>query len=200
VTPMGRDMRHRLFSRVVTLVIASYVALPAAAHGAGSASTSTAACSAARVEVSAATLAKAADATLCLLNRERSRHGLKPLRIDPRLGRAAVAHSHDMVRRRYFEHASPNGRTPFERMLATRYVPEGASWTLGENIGWGTLSLAQPAALVKAWMNSPGHRENILNGRFREIGVGIAVGVPVRDDGLAHQAGATYTTDFGQHS
>lgn len=192
-------MRHRLFTRVVVLVLASYVALPAAAHGAGRAKSSTAACASAQVEVVATTVAKAADATLCLLNRERSARNLKPLRINPKLTRAALAHSRNMVEQRFFEHDSPDGRTPFQRMLATQYVPKGATWTLGENIGWGTLALAQPAALVKAWMESPGHRQNILNGRFREIGIGIAVGVPLRDHSLAGQSGATYTTDFGFH-
>jgi uncharacterized protein YkwD len=193
-------MRHGLLTRVVMLAIISAFALPAAAHGARSASKATAACAAAQVDVSAATLKKASDATLCLLNRERSRHGLKPLREDPKLAQAARAHSTDMVRLRYFEHDSKNGRTPFDRILATRYVPRGASWTLGENIGWGTMDLAQPAELVKAWMESPGHRQNVLNPRFREIGIGIALGVPVRQSGLDEQSGATYTTDFGQHS
>ncbi|ADB53130.1 CAP domain-containing protein [Conexibacter woesei] len=197
-------MRHRLFTRVVTLVLASYVALPAAAHGARPARSADtgqpSACSSARVAVTAATVDKASDATLCLLNRERASRGLAPLRIDAKLGRVARAHSLDMVRKGYFEHESRDGRTPFQRMLAARYVPKGASWTLGENIGWGTEELAQPAALVKAWMDSPGHRANILNGRFREIGIGIVPGVPVHDDGLAGQAGATYTTDFGRHS
>lgn len=194
-------MHHRLLTRTIVLVLAALVALPAAAHGARKATKSdAAACAAASIDVSSATLAKAADATLCLLNRERSSRGLAPLRLDGKLGRAARAHSQDMVRRGYFEHDSQNGRSPFERMLATRYVPKGAAWTLGENIGWGTLTLAQPDQLVKAWMNSPEHRANILNGRFREIGIGIVVGVPVRDESLAGQAGATYTTDFGVHS
>jgi uncharacterized protein YkwD len=192
-------MRHRLFSRVITLVLASYIALPAAADGASRAKSATAACASAQVEVVAETIAKAADATLCLLNRERSARNLKPLKNNSKLTRAAIAHSRNMVEQRFFEHESPDGRTPFERMLATEYVPKGATWTLGENIGWGTMTLAQPAALVKAWMDSPGHRQNILNGRFREIGIGIAIGVPLRDRSLSGQPGATYTTDFGFH-
>jgi uncharacterized protein YkwD len=198
-------MRHRLLSRTVTLVLASCAVLPAAAHAAPTASASGArpgACSAAaaHVSVSSETIATAASATLCLLNAERSRRGLKPLRMNARLAGVARAHSADMVRRGYFEHNSPNGRTPFDRILATKYVPRGASWALGENIGWGTDVLAQPASLVKAWMKSPSHRANILNARFREIGVGIVPGVPVRNGDLDGQAGATYTTDFGHHS
>ena len=195
-------MRHRLLPCTVTLLLASLLALPAVAHGAATSGVRQGACSAAaaHVAVSRETVATATSATLCLLNRERARRGLRPLRLDRRLTRAARAHSADMVRRRYFQHDSPNGRTPFDRMLATRYVPRGAAWALAENIGWGTDVLAQPAALVKAWMKSPGHRRNILDGRFREIGIGIVPGVPVRDRGLADQPGATYTTDFGRHS
>jgi len=192
-------MGHRLCSRIVALVVAASVALPAAA-GASPAKSSTAACAAARTDVVAATIAKASSATLCLLNRERAARDLRPLKLDRRLSSAALAHSRDMVRKGYFDHNSRDGRTPFQRMLATRYVPKGASWTLGENIGWGTLTLAQPAEVVKAWMKSPGHRANILNPQFKEIGIGIAVGVPLDDPSLQDQGGATYTTDFGRHS
>lgn len=199
-------MRRRLLTRIVLLVLASLVALPAAAEGAKrptrAKNSRAAACSAsaARISVTDETIGTAASATLCLLNRERTTRGLKPLRLDRELTKAAVGHSRDMVRRGYFDHDTPNGRSPFDRMLATRYVPRGASWTLGENIGWGTLELAQPIALVKAWMDSPGHRRNILDGRFREIGIGIVTGVPVRDRSLGGQPGATYTTAFGRHS
>jgi uncharacterized protein YkwD len=192
-------MRQRLSIRLVALALAGTVALPAAAQGASPAKSSTAACASAQTDVVAATIAKATSATLCLLNRERAARDLRPLKLDRRLNGAALAHSRDMVRKRYFEHNSLDGRTPFQRMLATRYVPKGASWTLGENIGWGTLSLAQPAAVVRAWMKSPGHRANILNPQFEEIGIGIAVGVPLDDPNLDGQTGATYTTDFGRH-
>ncbi|MBB4665247.1 CAP domain-containing protein [Conexibacter arvalis] len=192
-------MRHRLLTSLATLVaLAGVLALPATSNAAPSKSRP-GACSAAaaRVAVSAETISTATSATLCLLNRERSRRGLRPLKLDRHLSAVARAHSRDMVRRGYFEHNSPNGRTPFDRILATRYVPRGASWALGENIGWGTDELAQPASLVNAWMKSPGHRRNILDKRFREIGIGIVTGVPTRDPGLRGQAGATYTTDFG---
>ena len=99
-----------------------------------------------------------------------------------------------MVRRRYFAHDSLNGRSPFDRMRATHYVPRNASWWLGENIGWGSGSLAEPIAMVRAWMHSPPHRANILSRHFRDIGIGIVPGAPVGG------GGATYTTDFGRHS
>lgn len=152
------------------------------------------ACSASHADVRPGKLRRSRNATLCLLNRVRARHGLKPFRLNPKLSRAARKHSRDMVRHRYFAHNSRNGRSPFDRMRATRYVPRNASWWLGENIGWGSGPLGRPAALVRAWMHSPPHRANILSRRFRDIGIGIALGAP-------HGGrGATYTTDFGRHS
>jgi uncharacterized protein YkwD len=151
------------------------------------------ACSASHATVRAAAIRRSRDATLCLLNRVRARRGLPPLRLNRKLARAARRHSRDMVRHRYFAHNSRNGRSPFERMRATHYVPRNASWWLGENIGWGSGSLSEPAAMVRAWMHSPPHRANILSRHFRDIGIGIVVGAPVGG------AGATYTTDFGRH-
>ena len=68
-------------------------------------------------------------------------------------------------------------------------------YELGENIDCATEYLATPAATVSAWMNSPEHRENILNGEYRETGIGVAAAAPASF--AAGQAGATYTQDFG---
>ncbi len=152
------------------------------------------ACSASHVEVRAAAIRRSRNATLCLLNRVRARHGLARLHLNRKLSRAARRHSRDMVRRRYFAHDSRDGRSPFDRIRATRYVPRTGTWWLGENIGWGSGRLSQPAAMVRMWMHSPPHRANILSRRFRDIGIGIAARAPVGS------AGATYTTDFGHHS
>jgi uncharacterized protein YkwD len=152
------------------------------------------ACSASHAPVLKATIRHAQEATLCLLNRARAQRGLAPFRLNAKLSRAAGRHSRDMVRHRYFAHDSRNGRSPFDRMRATHYVPRNRSWWLGENIGWGSGSLAEPIGMVRMWMHSPPHRANILSGHFRDIGIGIAPGAPVGG------GGATYTTDFGQHS
>jgi Cysteine-rich secretory protein family len=64
---------------------------------------------------------------------------------------------------------------------------------LGENLAWGTGALATPGSIMQAWMNSPGHRENVLNPDYREVGVGVVAGNPAAADGL----GATYATEFG---
>jgi uncharacterized protein YkwD len=135
----------------------------------------------------------AADATLCLLNGERADHGLPPLAADERLAAAASAFAGDLVAGSYFSHTGRDGSDLVDRIRRTGYISGGSPWHVGENLAWGTGALAAPAAIVQAWMNSDGHRENILNAQFREIGIGIVAGNPARADG----AGATYVTEFG---
>jgi uncharacterized protein YkwD len=97
-----------------------------------------------------------------------------------------------MVTAGLFSHDSPDGRDFEDRILAAGYRSLGAGWTVGENIAWGTGSLATPRAITAAWMNSPGHRANVLEPDYREIGIGVALGTPG-----AGADGATYTSDFG---
>lgn len=85
----------------------------------------------------------------------------------PQLTNAARGHSQDMLARNYFEHTSPEGRTPADRTRAAGY-PSGF---VGENIAHG---YATPDAVVRGWMNSPGHCENIMTGSYRYLGVGLA--------------------------
>jgi uncharacterized protein YkwD len=135
-------------------------------------------------------------ATLCLINRERTRRGEHPLRPNARLRRAAEAHSQSMAFDDYFEHVGPRGQTPLARMRAVGYISsKRLSFEVGENIAWGTLWLATPRAIVAAWMASPGHRANILDPRYRETGIGVS---PHPLSSQAHgQPGAIYTQDFG---
>lgn len=133
-------------------------------------------------------------AALCLVNRERRSHGERALLVDARLTRAARGHSHDMAVRHYFEHVSPDGQTPLDRIRASGFIPAGHGYTIGENIAWGSGTLSTPAQIVRAWMHSPGHRANILNRRFRYTGMGVVAGVPVET--LRFQPGGIYTQDF----
>ncbi len=119
-------------------------------------------------------------AILCLHNQIRAERGLPALRENARLRKAAVGHSADMVSRRFFEHTAPGGVTMVDRIFAARYVPRNAGWALGENLAWGTGSLATPRGIMRAWMNSPGHKANILKRAYREIGIGVVTGIPVR--------------------
>lgn len=133
-------------------------------------------------------------ATLCLLNEERAARGLGPLKAHKKLERAALGFSKEMVSKRFFDHVSPGGSTLSSRIKKVKYTKGARSWSLGENIAWGTGSQGSPTRIVDAWMKSPGHKRNILDARFREIGVGIAAGAPVA---TGSSVGMTYTTDFG---
>lgn len=102
-----------------------------------------------------------------LVNVQRAKYGLPELKSDWQLARVARYKSQDMADRRYFSHTSPTYGSPFDMMRAF-----GISYrTAGENIAMGQKT---PAAVVDAWMNSPGHRANILNRSFTTIGVGYA--------------------------
>jgi len=135
------------------------------------------------------------SAVLCLHNAERAAHGLPRLRENPRLLRAAARHSAHMVDARFFDHTTPAGSTMLDRIRRAGYTNGARAWSLGENIGWASGRLATAAQIQRAWMRSAGHRSNILRRSFREIGIGVEAGVPVRL--RASQPGATYTTDFG---
>ena len=104
-----------------------------------------------------------------------------------------------MVKGQFFDHVSPSGSTLASRVTRTKYTKGARRWSLGENIAWGTGDRSTPASIVDAWMHSPGHKANILDPTFKEIGIGIASGAPVAT-AAASSAGATYTTDFGFRS
>lgn len=126
-------------------------------------------------------LASTAAQVVDLTNRERARAGLPPLATDPLLSTAAQAHSADMVARAFYSHTSPEGSRPWDRAAAA-----GARQrSIGENIACGQRS---PAEVVDGWMNSPGHRANILKPDFTHIGIGFAGGGP---------AGTYWTQLFG---
>ena len=93
--------------------------------------------------------------------------GLPPLRRDTRLDRSAALFSRYMGEANFFEHVGPDGVQPGQRMET-----QGYDWSWwGENIAWGYRS---PQDVVEGWMASPGHRANILNPKFADLGVGIA--------------------------
>jgi uncharacterized protein YkwD len=149
-------------------------------------------CPDAELEPAADNLGRIRSSILCLHNEIRAAYGLPKLREHKRLRKAALGHSRDMVRAGYFEHTTPKGVTMVDRILRARYVREDQGWALGENLEWGTGSLATPRGALEAWMNSAGHRANLLRRSFRELGVGVVIGVPV-----GNTTGATYTVDFG---
>jgi uncharacterized protein YkwD len=104
-------------------------------------------------------------AVLLLVNEERAGHGLGPLRANGLLIQAAREHSQDMIDRDFFDHVNPDGLAPWDRATTLGYP----TTFVGENIA---AEYASPQAAMDAWMNSPGHRANILDPNFTEIGVG----------------------------
>ncbi|GAA4375377.1 CAP domain-containing protein [Actinomadura verrucosospora] len=104
-----------------------------------------------------------------LTNAHRASHGLRPLADNPRLTAAAQAYSEDMAVRRFYSHTSPEGTQPWDRARAAGSTHLG----IGENIACGQRS---PAEVVQGWMDSPGHRANILKPDFTHIGVGFQGG------------------------
>jgi uncharacterized protein YkwD len=129
---------------------------------------------------------------LCLLNEERAKHGLRPLRENAILEAASQRHSEDMARRHYFEHETPDGRSPGERMRAAGYSV--CECYVGENLYWGAGRNAPPVEAIEGWMNSPGHRANVLSPEFTEVGIGIVYDAPFW---VGKRRAAIYTTDFG---
>ena len=117
------------------------------------------------------------DQVVALVNSARASAGCGPLRGDARLAAAAQGHSDDMASQGYFSHTSLDGRTFADRVRVAGYPNPG-----GENIAQGQRS-AQ--AVHDAWMNSEGHRANILNCSFTAIGVGL------------HAGSWTWTQNFG---
>ena len=108
-------------------------------------------------------------AMLCLHNVERERHDLPALRRNARLERAAQAHADDMAEREFFDHVTPDGVEPDQRMRRAGYRGR----LVAENLAHGDAEAGAPGSMLDGWMHSPGHRKNILHPRLREIGIGI---------------------------
>jgi uncharacterized protein YkwD len=156
------------------------------------------ACDAAHaMPASAAEVRRVNDALLCLINHARAQAGLSPLRANRCLAKAARNHARDMVRRHYFDHTTPSGERFDQRISATGYTAGVTSWTVGENLAWGTSPTGDPAWVVRAWMHSPPHRANLLSKAFGEVGVGVAHGSPSAHAGRAAGDSGTYAVDFG---
>ncbi|MEU9123141.1 CAP domain-containing protein [Streptomyces sp. NPDC048506] len=115
---------------------------------------------------------------LQLVNSERSKVGCSPLTLNAKLTKAAQDHSNDMAAHRNMSHTGSDGSDPGNRITRAGY-----NWSAyGENVAYG---YSTPDSVMKGWMSSPGHKRNILDCSFKEIGVGLA------------QPGDYWTQDFG---
>jgi uncharacterized protein YkwD len=109
------------------------------------------------------------EAMLAAINDQRKAAGQPPLTLDARLNEAAQKHAEDMLARTYYSHEGLEGSQPRGRVRAAGYEPD----IIGENIAAGHTDVAE---VMDAWLHSPGHRRNILEGRFKNLGIGVAVG------------------------
>ncbi|MEU5719627.1 CAP domain-containing protein [Streptomyces sp. NPDC020403] len=123
--------------------------------------------------------ASAQDAVLALVNEERSKVGCRPVTASASLTALAQDFSEDMAARGFFDHTDPDGATPWDRAAKA-----GVTGLGGENIARGQ---ADAQAVMDAWMNSDGHRANILNCDYTTLGVGVHFG----------SGGPWWTQDFG---
>ncbi len=131
------------------------------------------------------------DGLLANTNVQREQNKLTDLTISPDLTRAAQAKADDMVKRNYWSHTTPDGKQPWTFIDKTGYHYQAA----GENLAYG---FATSANTITGWMNSPGHRANILNSTYQQIGFGIANSTNYQDDGQQTVVVAMYALPAAQ--
>lgn len=136
-------------------------------------------------------------AILCLVNGERADNGLPALTENSQLDQAATGMANQMVAEHFFDHVTPEGKNVVDRVEPTGYIPNSGDWVVGENLAWGSGALATPQAIVNGWMNSPGHKANILAPDYKDIGLAISFGTVQPGQ---TQSGVTYVNDFGAKS
>lgn len=136
---------------------------------------------------------QASKMVVCLINRERAKHGLHKVHVRGELDGAAEYHSANMQATDCFDHTCPGEPALTGRYEKSDYLPCGCSWGAAENIAWGPRGKGSPRSIVDAWMGSAEHRANILSGSYTDVGVGVRWGSP---DKPSESAG-TYTLDFG---
>lgn len=145
------------------------------------------------IPIDKATKAASNAAVLCLINAIRADRGLRRLKIDGRLRRAARFHSSDMVGHKYFGHHGPAGDDLAARLQRVGYFTRHPGGSASEALAWGTEASAQ--LLVDALMDSPEHRSMIVNPAARAVGMGLSVGAPATD---VYGPAMTLVLDFGE--
>jgi uncharacterized protein YkwD len=130
------------------------------------------------------------------INAFRAQHGLARLRLNTQLTAASRAHSQQMAQDGYFAHESADGSAFWKRLRG--FTASSRSWSVGENLLWSSPDIDGAHAL-KLWLASPEHRKNLVNPRWREIGVSAVHAVQA--PGVFHGLEVTIvTTDFGVRS
>lgn len=132
--------------------------------------------------------ASAAAAIVCLLNQERTRRGIPPVALDPRLSRVARRHAQHMVRYSFTGHVSPLAGGLVTRVKRAGAVSRNRRFWVGENLGWGGSALR----VHNAWMRSAIHKKATLYRQFTRVGVGVVRGLPRG----SKRRGLTYVLTF----
>ena len=135
-------------------------------------------------------------AIFCLVNAERADNGLPALAHASQLDQSAAGMCKRMVTEHFFSHETPDGKTVVDRVEPTGYIPNSGDWVVGENLGWGSGALSTPQAMVNGWMNSPGHRANILAPDYKDLGLAACMGSPT----TTNSGGTVYVNNFGAKS
>ncbi|MDX6202043.1 MAG: hypothetical protein QOJ83_1543 [Frankiales bacterium] len=135
-------------------------------------------------------------AILCLVNGERAAAQLPPLTQNAQLDKAASGMAARMVSEHFFSHDTPDGKNVVDRVEPTGYIPSSGDWVVGENLAWGSGALSTPQAIVNGWMNSPGHKANVLAPDYKDIGLAAALGSPT----TTNSGGTVYVNNFGAKS
>jgi uncharacterized protein YkwD len=133
-----------------------------------------ASCAGASARAASASPGQLRSALLCLVNHKRAASGLRALRADRKLQKAATRHARDMVRNHFFAHQRAGGPDLLARLRRARW--HGSAW--GETIAYGCGSMGTPRATVRMWMHSPPHRGILLSGTYRAGGVGVTGSAP----------------------
>jgi uncharacterized protein YkwD len=180
---MGSRYASAVLGAVMLVCASVFLSTAVEPRKAGASTTAVETCSGAKINLKARE-----KLTFTLHNKGREERGLRPLCVDPRLTKAARSHSRQMVEKGYFSHNSCDGESVGSRLGRFGY---GKS-VHGENIAGGYDAPAEPGPTFERWMDSAGHRANILDGRFRRVGVGTYTG---NFDGTNEYI--MYTVDFG---
>lgn len=188
--PPCADSRHvaqrlpkvALLFSVLTALAAIYLALPGTAQPA-------------QAHVSAVQLTSLDRGVLQQLNAIRALHGLAAVKLDVSLNASAAQHSVEMGAKGYFEHNSADGTVFWKRIQHYYPASNFTYWSVGENLLWSSPAV-DPTQAMRMWMNSPEHRANILNPRWRQIGIS-AVHLDSAPGTYENLPVTIITTDFG---
>jgi uncharacterized protein YkwD len=136
---------------------------------------------------------------LCEINQARAEYGVRTLRPNPLLLRAATEYTNSLLEGRFFSHdgdfsGHPDASTPVGRLRQVGYVRRGYVWIVGEDLRWSTPETSSPADILEMWLNSPTHRMWLLKPKLAEVGVAGARGTPI-DPNLPD--GITVAAEFG---